>query len=543
MKYIIITLLLLLTLGIDVIAQSYTWKDGSTVINQSGAYVLKGMPSPMNHPGAREGAATWTDPSGKLWLFGGEGYDEGGVFGFLNDLWQYDPQLQDWNWVHGNKYCNYAGIYGTQGSSDTSNIPGSRKGMITWIDINGNLWLFGGFGHDTVFQGYLNDLWKFDVTAKSWIWMNGPNGVNHTGVYGTRGITSLSSYPGCRTSAISWTKPDGTLFLFGGKSSTGNNLNDLWKFNPTASEWTWMNGDSLANSYGIYTQPGILNSSDQPGARYGSSAWIDGTQSLWLYGGHGLASFGVAGYLNDLWKYDLITNKWAWMKGNNAINQSNSYGSIVIPSPLNNPAGLRLHSAAWKDVAGNFWLFGGGDTTVFGLIASNDLWTYQIASNNWTWMKGNPIPNQFGSYGTQGTSQTFNNPGSRKQAANWTNQSGTFWLFGGFGNPAAGTVGYLNDLWQLNVNALAIGIHELNDAEFSDHLLYPNPSSGEFYIESSNLKSSAEFIIRNSMGQVVYRENVYSEKTKLYTPLNKGLYFYSFQTADKKIVYGKIVVE
>lgn len=42
-------------------------------------------------PGAREGAAAWTDNSGNLWLFGGYGYGADLFAGHLNDLWVYLP--------------------------------------------------------------------------------------------------------------------------------------------------------------------------------------------------------------------------------------------------------------------------------------------------------------------------------------------------------------------------------------------------------------------------------------------------------------------
>jgi hypothetical protein len=44
-----------------------------------------------NVPGARYVAISWTDGSGNLWLFGGQGYDSSGSDGYLNDLWEYVP--------------------------------------------------------------------------------------------------------------------------------------------------------------------------------------------------------------------------------------------------------------------------------------------------------------------------------------------------------------------------------------------------------------------------------------------------------------------
>jgi hypothetical protein len=38
-------------------------------------------------PGARQSAVVWTDTSGNVWLFGGDGDDSTGGAGVLNDLW------------------------------------------------------------------------------------------------------------------------------------------------------------------------------------------------------------------------------------------------------------------------------------------------------------------------------------------------------------------------------------------------------------------------------------------------------------------------
>ncbi len=67
-----------------------------------------------------------------------------------------------WTWVSGDNTSNQTGIYGTKGTADPSNKPGSRSSAVNWIDSSNNLWLFGGEGCDSVAsEGYLNDLWKF----------------------------------------------------------------------------------------------------------------------------------------------------------------------------------------------------------------------------------------------------------------------------------------------------------------------------------------------------------------------------------------------
>ena len=55
---------------------------------------------------------------------------------------------------------------------------------------------------------------------------------------------------------------------------------------------------------------------------------------------------------------------------------------------------------------------------------------------------------QKGVYGTSGVPASGNIPGGRYTASTWTDSGGNLWLFGGWGYDAAGSVGYLNDLWK-----------------------------------------------------------------------------------------------
>ena len=94
-------------------ANEWTWVSGSNTVNQAGVYGTKGVAASSNVPGAREAAVSWIDSSGKLWLFGGYGYDSAGNSGDLNDLWKYDGT--NWTWVSGSNTVNQAGVYGTKG--------------------------------------------------------------------------------------------------------------------------------------------------------------------------------------------------------------------------------------------------------------------------------------------------------------------------------------------------------------------------------------------------------------------------------------------
>src|SRR5882724_13546993 len=79
-------------------AQEWTWLKGANTINPYGVYGTQGIVSSSNLPGSREGTATWTDNSGNLWMFGGNGRCSF-AYGRLNDLWKLDPSTNNWTWI------------------------------------------------------------------------------------------------------------------------------------------------------------------------------------------------------------------------------------------------------------------------------------------------------------------------------------------------------------------------------------------------------------------------------------------------------------
>ena len=397
-------------------------------------------------PGSRSYCVSFKDSQNKLWIFGGVGFDSVGYFDYLNDLWEFDGT--NWTWVSGSEFADRYGNYGTKNVAAPGNMPGSRHSSVSWVDSSGNFWLFGGFGlAETGDLGYLNDLWKFDGT--NWTWVSGSTAINQNGSYGTKGTPAPTNAPGSRYSSVSCIDEAGNLWLFGGtgRAAAGSSvsmLNDLWKFD--GSNWTWVSGSNALNQYGVYGTRGTASGSNIPGARDMSVLWIDATGSLWLFGGWGYYSSGSAGRLNDLWKFD--GTNWTWMGGSNITYQSGVYGTMGVPAAENIP-GARDSGSAWKDGAGNFWLFGGSGRDASGNSGYlNDLWKFD--GTIWTWVNGSNSVNQNGTYGTKGTPATANIPGAREGAVPWLDGNNNLWLFGGFGLAATGsTEGYLNDLWTL----------------------------------------------------------------------------------------------
>jgi hypothetical protein len=416
----------------------WTWIGGSSTANQSGIYGTQGIASPNNVPGARSCSFTWTDALGNFWLFGGFGLDSAGTSGLLNDLWMY--AADQWTWVRGSNLANQPGNYGTQGSPSASNVPGSRSCGVSWVDKNGNLWLFGGFGSDSVGgENPLNDLWEY--RAGEWTWVAGSNVNSQKGVYGTKGIAAANNIPGARFHSQAWVDQTGTAWIFGGSSydSTGAQgpMNDLWQF--SGNGWTWVAGSDTINQTGVYGTKGAAAASNEPGSRNPGAGWTDAAGNLWLFGGSGLDSAGASGDLDDLWMYS--AGEWTWITGSNLVNEQANYGSQRVPAASNTP-GARGPAAVWLDAAGNLWLFGGSVGGGLNQYWMSDLWKY--SGGQWTWVSGPNTTNQPGFYGTRGVPATGNIPGARMETAAWIDKSGKFWLFGGV--PA--TLGNLNDLWE-----------------------------------------------------------------------------------------------
>ena len=366
----------------------WTWVGGGNLANASGLYGTLGTAAAGNVPGARQAASSWIDSSGNLWLFGGVGYDSSGAVADLNDLWQYSPSTGLWTWVGGGNLANASGLYGTLGTAAAGNVPGARYSASSWMDASGNLWLFGGAGHDsTGAVGNLNDLWRYAPSTGQWTWVSGGMGDNASGVYGTQATAAASNVPGARYSASSWIDASGNLWLFGGYGydSTGANgglgkLNDLWEYSPTSGQWTWVDGEDQANANAVFGALGIAATTNLPGARQGATSWTDSTGNLWLYGGVGYDSTGALGNLNDLWKFAPSTAAWTWVSGGFGDNTAGSYGTQGSAQVSTQPGG-RNSNSSWIDTSGNLWLFGGyGYDSAATLGYLSDLWQYNPGS-------------------------------------------------------------------------------------------------------------------------------------------------------------------
>jgi hypothetical protein len=453
----------------------WAWMGGSDLAGATGVFGTEFQFAASNAPGSRSGAASWTDQSGRFWLFGGNSTYSTMNSGEINDLWVFDPSQGangEWAWMGGSNSLPMSsagppGIYGTQYQFAASNIPGARSGAVRWTDQSGRFWLFGGSGYDSSGnKGSLDDLWVFDPsqgTNGEWAWMGGSAelsglGSCETSVYGSQYQFGASNTPGGRTGSASWIDANGSLWLFGGEGcgpSGSNEINDLWVFDPSQGahgQWAWMGGSDTFSASGVYGSEALFAASNVPGARSAAVSWTD-RLGLWLFGGVGNDASGNTGSLNDLWLFETYQGaegEWAWLGGSNTANVSGVYGAEYQFSVSNFP-GSRSGAVGWTDQNSRFWLFGGTGYDASGNYGVlNDLWVFNSslgARGEWAWMGGSNTADVSGAYGTEYQFAPSNAAGARANAASWIDQDGRFWLFGGNVLDPSGDEGDLNDLW------------------------------------------------------------------------------------------------
>lgn len=420
----------------------WTWIKGSDSFNSIGSFGAQGVESNTNNPPALYEVCEWTDLQGNFWIYGGTRY-ENSTYYINATLWKYNSLNNQWTWMNGDTTYNVPINFGTRGVAAATNQPGSRGwGIATWVDNQGNLWMFGGSSNTGNPNNYA-DMWKYDIATNMWTWMNGPGTENASGIYGIQGQESVDNYPPSRSETnASWTDNSGKLWLFGGYDSIGGTFNDLWRYNPQNNMWAWIRGSNQTNPLGNWGTMGVQSPSNDPSGRVVYSKWKDNSGNLWIFGG---GDFLDDDFYNDLWRYSVAANMWTWVKGSNTPNTSGSYGTKCQTTSANNPPSRFESRSCWKDSCGNFWMFGGSKSTSSGAIL-NDLWHYHVFDNKWTWVSGSNTTNANPSWGTMGLPALTNLPGARIGSVSFKNASGNIYFWGGL-KPFSN---FYNDLWRFS---------------------------------------------------------------------------------------------
>ncbi|HKR03892.1 MAG TPA: kelch repeat-containing protein [Bacteroidia bacterium] len=528
-------------------AGEWIWVHGDTTAAYSVIYGTQGIPSPANSPSGTYEGCEWTDKQGKFWFFGSTSYV------YDNNLWKYDPSVNMWTWMKGLGLQNDTGSYGVQGVPSPNNNPPCRGfGPASWVDTTGNLWLFGGF-HYLGQYNTLNDLWRYEISTNTWTWISGSNIPNQAPVYGTQGIPSIFNTPGARNeAACTWTDDFNNLWMFGGCDPLGEHYNDLWKYSILTNEWTWMKGADSAQALGIYGIQGQANLLNTPGARWCYSNWKDSNGNLWLFGGKQQTTCAY-GNLNDLWKYNVSTNEWTWMKGANFPCDTGSTGIKCVSDSSNNPVSRFENRSNWVDNNGNFWMFGGAAfIPPASAVLLNDLWMFNMTDNEWIRVWGDTLSSQFGNYGIMGVSSPCNKPGGAMGSVSWFDaNTNSAYVFGGYQYNTGGGGSIRNELWKYTIDTVCL-VHNCSSVEIIENkspkelLVFPNPTNSSLTISfQSSSNQTIELHIYNTLGKQIYFSKEEITKGKFEKEINveiwsEGIYFLQLKTTvgniNRKII-------
>jgi uncharacterized protein (TIGR03437 family) len=227
------------------------------------------------------------------------------------------------------------------------------------------------------------------------------------------------------------------LFMFGGLDGASDR-NDLWSYSIDNQQWTQ-----------------VSPSGQIPNPRHGHTLTFDPVRRrVIVVAGQG------AGFFGDAWAYDIQANAWTQLSGNSS-GPSPRYGHsavydpkrdrIVISHGFTSEQGrfddtwtLDLTSGSWRDISPNGtrplrrclhhavyvpqsdqMLLYGGCSSGYGPCPQGDLWSFDLAKNQWTEITTSVSPPPRQRYG-----MVFDD--NRRKLV----------VFGGLGGPA------LNDTWE-----------------------------------------------------------------------------------------------
>ena len=222
--------------------------------------------------------------------------------------------------------------------------------------IGNFLYLFGGMISG---MGSVDELWRFDITAGTWLLLS-PSGSKPVSRY-------------YHASCVY----DGKLYIHGGsRNISPYSRNDLWVYDPSTNSWTQLaSGGSVRYGHfmvniGDYIYMGMGNKNDQ---------------------------YDVV-MLNDLYRYDPATNTWTTLNASNKPPAGFDYNYTTYNNKIYISGGrtsTKLHKVTYSyDPSTNTWtqLAGNIDTHRRGHFQYNGVWYtkidnavigYDFESNEW----------------------------------------------------------------------------------------------------------------------------------------------------------------
>jgi hypothetical protein len=163
------------------------------------------------------------------------------------------------------------------------------------------------------------------------------------------------------------------------------------------------------------------------------------------------------------WNYSPAADLFYYLKGSSANTAFGVLSSVnyTFKGVENATAMPYSHAGAVAvaDANGLLWMIGGlasvPQAASSNTADSNDVWSYNISSNNWRWVAGDkPVYNQFnnGAFGTFRVPSIYNYPPYMRYMAGVVEKAtGMVYMYGGGRGPS--TVSYSSAVWAFNLTS------------------------------------------------------------------------------------------
>jgi N-acetylneuraminic acid mutarotase len=240
-------------------------------------------------------------------------------------MWVFETGKDQWRKVLGSATVNDKPTYDQLSENTKTSSPGGRSGSCTWVDSDGNLWLFGGESQDGKNIITYNDLWRFDQKKESWHRMAGADKPNQVLDSASIAKGSKKAQPSSRRDAIAWyDKGKNQLYLYGGvgyglSSGRHGNLADMWAYDVKSNNWIVKSKIFQTNSEPVNFSAGGFSSRNTPGGRKGAVHWVDRAGDFYLMGGYNVL-YKAATFIDPyVWKFDIKKELWTMVLDSESV--------------------------------------------------------------------------------------------------------------------------------------------------------------------------------------------------------------------------------
>lgn len=139
-----------------------------------------------------------------------------------------------------------------------------------------------------------------------------------------------------------------SCYIFQGK------MGDLWRFDLIDGKWYLVSGTLDRDCAPVHGTKGVQRQSGW-GCRQGHSMHFDsGNKSLILFGGE-----GTSGRYNDLWTFQIDSQKWTWASGDSSPEANEAVGQLRVFNAQNQPQSRAHFSSVFDEEGSLLSVYGG----------------------------------------------------------------------------------------------------------------------------------------------------------------------------------------